>query len=304
MINILTHPAFTTFVGGVFTGVIANKVTDYLSDVSVFSDQHERSEIKQSLHDHISALPQGQGALVQYFYFNEINGNELPHGPVLLGTGNAPHDPWMDVYDSRASIKTFGEELRQTLNREDLTASGTQYFWVTKDAEGGVSLAKVKGGPLEDLALREKLSLELNAQYAGEQVGVKKMTEQAEVFRRLETRFREQLADTQIRIHLSQIHAKMEQAQADFEKAVSAQQSAMKRAAKVSFLSEINKLAGTVSGLTGALNGLKAQQNYHQSAAQQASHTYNVNVNVLQQTFIQNNISQNYIISDPEIQYP
>jgi hypothetical protein len=242
--------------------------------------------------------------LVQYFYFNEIDGSELPHGPVLLGTGSAPQEPWMDVYDSRSSLKTFGEELRQTLNREDLTASGTQYFWVTKDAEGGVSLSKVKGGPLEDLALREKLSLELNAQYASEQIGVKKMIEQAEVFRQLETRFRDQLAGAQTRLKLSQIHANLEQAQADFEKAVSAQQSAMKRAAKVSFLSEINKLAGTVSGLSGTLNGLKAQQNYHQSAAQQASHTYNVNVNILQQTYIQNNVSRNYTMNNPEIKYP
>jgi hypothetical protein len=304
MINILVHPLFKTFVGGVLTGVVANKATDYLSELSVFADHHERAEIKKSLDDHIAALPPGQGALVQYFYFNEINGSELPHGPVLLGAGSAPQEPWMDVYDSRASLKTFGEELRQTLNREDLTTGGTQYFWVTKDAEGRVSIAKVKGGPLEDLALREKLSLELNAEYAGEQVGVKKMIEQAEVFRRLETQFRDGLSDAQTRLQLSQIHARMEQAQADFEKAVSAQQSALERAAKVSFLQEINKLAGTVSGLTGALNGLTAQQNYHQSAAQQASHTYNVNVNVLQQTFIQNNVSQNYIISNPEIQYP
>lgn len=304
MINLLAHPAFVTFVGGVFTGVVANKVTEYLSDVSVFSDSHERAEIKQSLESQIAALPQGKGALVQYYYFNEIDGSELPHGPVLLGNGATPQEPWMDVYDSRTSLKTFGEDLRQTLNREDLTFSGTQYFWVTKDAEGAVSLTKVEGGPLEDLALREKLSLELNAQYAGEQVGVKKMVEQAEVFRRLETRFRDQLSDAQIQLKLSQIHANMEQAQADFEKAVSAQQSAIERASKVSFLQEINKLSGAVSGLAGAVNGLRAQQNYHQSAAQQASHTYNVNVNVLQQTMIQNNVSHNYLISDPEVQYP
>ncbi|MEM6822276.1 MAG: hypothetical protein AAF558_10075 [Verrucomicrobiota bacterium] len=297
---------FNDIATGVASELIADEIikgkenhqgVDYNFDLMLPS---ERIELNQIFAEQIDNLPAGQGLLVQVFKFEDRVGNPKNAAPVILGQSDAPHKPFLDVYQKRAEISKFGKEILDNLRDNNLTATGHDYFWISKSPNGSVNIYETDEQKMHTTAFNMMAKLQLQADYAQNLGPVKKMVEQSTQFLMLEREYAQEIAQKGLRAKLSALSSKMYQAEQKFKKAASDRQKAFEKMQKVSFLQKLNKIAGVVSGLTGAMSNLTAQRDYAQSESERARVEYNTNVSIYNQTIIMA-VPQNQAPATPEI---